>query len=208
LVLRAQVEGNFIGNASSTLMRKKAVQDIGGYDDSLRARGAEGCEDQALYSLLAQKWNYTFVPQCLVAYRKHPWSMSFDDERMMRSQMLVLTDLRRLFPWLPGYLFARGMARIYEAGLTAALRHRRWGKVAEIVRDCAKINAMSLVLLFAFRIPPRVGGFCVRRLSKPAAIPQSRCVAQDEFWLVDRHEPRFSKPSVARAARASRGGQA
>ena len=80
-VLSAQLKGNFIGNASSTVMRRKAVEAVGGYDATLRARGAEGCEDQALYISLAKHWDYTFVPQYLIAYRVHPDAMSRNDRK-------------------------------------------------------------------------------------------------------------------------------
>jgi hypothetical protein len=160
------LKGNFIGNSSSTVMRRAAVEEVGGWDATLRARDAEGCEDQALYISLAKKWNYTFAPHYLIAYRIHPWSMSQDVERMARSQALVLVDLHRLRPRVPGYWLGRGIARIYEGPLTTALLQKQWNKVAEVIKCAASISWWSVVQLLCIRMPIRTFGFCSRRLRK------------------------------------------
>jgi glycosyltransferase involved in cell wall biosynthesis len=186
-VLFAQVNGNFIGNSSSTVMRRAAVEAVGGYDETLRARDAEGCEDQALYISLAKRWSFTVVPQYLIAYRRHPGSMSQDYKRMARSQALVLYDLHRHRPRLPAYWFSRGIARIYEGQLTTALLHKQWHKAAEVINASASISPWSLVHLLGVRLPFRIFGFCNRRLRNRALVPESEQVAVDAFWCVD-HE--------------------
>ena len=152
-VLSAQLEGNFIGNSSSTVMRKAAVETVGGYDTTLRARNAQGCEDQALYISLARNWDFTFVPKYLIAYRVHPWSMSRDFERMARSQALVLADLHRLRPRVPGLRFGRGIARIYEGPLTTALLRRQWREAMETIKSSGSTSRWSLVHLLGLRMP-------------------------------------------------------
>ena len=162
-ILRAECDGNFIGNASSTLIRRETIDRVGGYDCTLRARHGQGCEDQALYMALAERWNFTFVPQYLIAYRNHPMSMSKDSAQMNRSYLLALADLRLRRPDLPAYWFGHGVARLHEPDLTRALRRREWGNVAAVLGRAAHDGKWCLIDLLGRRLPPRAVGFCVRR---------------------------------------------
>ena len=178
-VLSAQLKGNFIGNASSTVMRKEAVNDVGGYDSSLRARGAEGCEDQALYISLAQKWDYAHVPHYLIAYRIHELAMSQDDVRMALSQAFVLADLHR---HRPGRWFGRGIARVYEGQLITAILQRRWDKIADVVRKSGSISRSGLIQLLLLRLPIRATGFVLRRVRKRAGLSEPVQNSTGAFW--------------------------
>jgi glycosyltransferase involved in cell wall biosynthesis len=184
-VLSAQLNGNFIGNASSTVMRRKAVEEVGGYDATLRARGAEGCEDQALYISLARNCGFTCVPHHLIAYRRHPEAMSRDNERMALSQALVLADLYRLRPRLPGRWFSRGIARIYEGHLIVAILQRRWDRVENVIRRSGSISRWALVELLGFRVPIRILGFFVRRLRNRVGLSEPEQKTVRPFWLAN-----------------------
>jgi glycosyltransferase involved in cell wall biosynthesis len=180
-VSAAELEGNFIGNASSTVMRRKAVEAAGGYDVTLRARQAEGCEDQALYFALAQKWNYTFVPQYLIAYRRHAGAMSQNQQMMVLSHAFFLSDLQKLRPPVTGLYFHRAIARIHEGLLSNALLHKQWRKIAEIIKQCRSISGWSVVQLLGIRLPVRIVGFCMHRLQDRAAAPETAPRAYDVF---------------------------
>jgi glycosyltransferase involved in cell wall biosynthesis len=184
-VLSAQLKGNFIGNSSSTVMRRKAVEEVGGYEATLRARGAEGCEDQALYIALAKNWSFTFAPHYLIAYRRHPEAMSRDDERMALSQAFVLADLYRLRLRLPGNWFSRGIARIYEGQIIMAILQRRWSKVEEVIRRAGSISRWALVELLGFRVPIRILGFLARRLRNRVGLSQPERKTVRPFWLAN-----------------------
>jgi hypothetical protein len=188
-VLSAQLKGNFIGNASSTVIRRKAVEAVGGYDATLRARGAEGCEDQALYISLAKKWDFTFVPHYLIAYRVHPESMSRNVERMARSQALVLSDLHRQQPRPPGYWFGRGIAGVYEGPLTTALLQRRWRTAARVITCCGQVSRWSLIRLLGLRMPVRISAFCFRRMFKIARHRKLKQKSVRAFWLAEVMRP-------------------
>jgi len=181
-VLQAQLEGNFIGNASSTVLRRSSLRTVTGYDLTLRQRHAEGCEDQALYISLARDWDYTFVPEYLVAYRKHPGSMSQDRNRMMRSQAFVLTDLAQLRPPLPKYWIGRGIARLFEGDLTNALLLRQWSKAHAVIRQSAALSSWSLIELLGRRLPVRIWSFGVRRFGLRRRIAEPKRMVR-EFWL-------------------------
>ena len=181
-VWRAQMRGNFIGNASSTVMRREAVEEVGGYDPSLRARGAEGCEDQALYTRLAETWDFVAVPRYLIAYRRHPWCMSCDEERMTHSQLLVLADLRERYKSLPNYWYGRAIADVLEGSLTNALRDGDWRKAAMILEGSRKRSSWAFFRLTGLRLPIRAGQFAFRRLTARKAPSKPAAMVVDQFW--------------------------
>ena len=184
-VLARQIQGNFIGNASSSLMRRDAVLAVGGYDGSFRPRNAEGCEDQALYIALAERWNFIVVPEVLIAYRVHPNSMAQDSTRMARAYTLLLADLRRRRPDLPGYWFGTALAQYHLNPLTSALKHRKWRNVMEIVARAEQDGGWCLFDLLGRRLGPRIFNFSLKySLSKlrPNSNSATPRATVDPFW--------------------------
>ena len=94
------VEVNFTGNASVPLYRRRALEAAGGYDASLRARGAEGCEDWDLALKVAERSQVGLVPAVLVGYRRHAGSMSKRHQRMWHSHELMLRGTHERRPGL------------------------------------------------------------------------------------------------------------
>ena len=90
----------FIGNASSTLIRRICLEEVGGYNCNLRAQGAQGCEDWDLYLRIAERYHISVVPEFLVGYRQITNSMSRNYTSMAKSQALVLRALRSKHPEL------------------------------------------------------------------------------------------------------------
>jgi glycosyltransferase involved in cell wall biosynthesis len=76
---------NFVGNGSAPLIPRAALLAVGGYDESLRRFGAEGCEDLLVQFRLAERHPVALVPEYLVGYRLRSGSMSSDPDRMVRS---------------------------------------------------------------------------------------------------------------------------
>jgi glycosyltransferase involved in cell wall biosynthesis len=112
-VLPTLLAHNFLGNASSTMVRRELVQAVGGYDVSLRDRSAQGCEDWDFYFKLAELCEFAVVPRFLVRYRKPAVSMSSDYDQMARSHALVLEALRNRVPSLPGWLYGLSKSSLY-----------------------------------------------------------------------------------------------
>jgi glycosyltransferase involved in cell wall biosynthesis len=104
------VLSNFIGNASSPLIRSDCLRQIGGYDSSLRARCAQGCEDLRVYLAIAERWEIDLVPEYLVGYRRAGAKMSHNHISMARSWEIVIAGARSRHPELPLKLmrWARG----------------------------------------------------------------------------------------------------
>ena len=99
-VLARLCYGNLIGNGSSALIRKVALLEVGGFDSSLRARSAQGCEDLQLCFRLAEQHLFALVPEYLTGYRRTPTNMSSDLLQMYRSWMLVTEDAKARQPRL------------------------------------------------------------------------------------------------------------
>ena len=76
---------NFVGNGSAPLFARQALLSVGGYDERLRQRGAEGCEDLLVQLAVARRYGVTVVPEYLVGYRLTAGAMSGDAGRMHRS---------------------------------------------------------------------------------------------------------------------------
>jgi len=131
-VLTRHVYVNFVGNGSSLLLRRDAIEAVGGFDPGLRQRGIEGCEDLLLQLKIASNFNVDFVPEYLVAYRQHPSMMSLDQHRMLRSRIAALELVREVAPHVPGYVFRWNLAQqCYRTALSCA-RRRRWGLAARL----------------------------------------------------------------------------
>jgi len=90
--------GNFVGNGSSALMRRDVVLAAGGYDTSLRAQHAQGCEDWKLYLAIAGTHNFSVVPDYLVGYRYIVGAMSGDVSQMLRSDAIVRAEILERYP--------------------------------------------------------------------------------------------------------------
>ncbi|UNC93581.1 glycosyltransferase family 2 protein [Candidatus Contubernalis alkaliaceticus] len=60
------LEKNYIGTLSSVLLRKEALFEVGGFDESLPSK-----QDLDLYLRISQKYEFDYIKEILVIYRKH-----------------------------------------------------------------------------------------------------------------------------------------
>jgi glycosyltransferase involved in cell wall biosynthesis len=97
-VLSRLCAANIINNGSTPMFRRQAILEAGGYDPTLRAVHAEGCEDWKLYSRVAAKYEVRVIQDFLTFYRIHAYSLSSDVMQMMRSHEMVSGELLRDFP--------------------------------------------------------------------------------------------------------------
>jgi glycosyltransferase involved in cell wall biosynthesis len=97
-VLDLLLLGNFIGNGSSALVRRKVLEDVGGFDSCLREANAHGCEDYLFYFRAARKCEFDLVPDYLTGYRVLGHRMSSDRPRMLKSWLLVAAEMNLCCP--------------------------------------------------------------------------------------------------------------
>ena len=86
---------NPVENGSALLIRRDAAVEAGGYDESLRAAHAQGCEDVMMQLRVALRHPIACVPEYLVAWRSHDRNMSCDVDQIVRSAELVYRRLRQ-----------------------------------------------------------------------------------------------------------------
>lgn len=91
--LRRMCRNNFVGSGSSPLLLRSAVIEAGGYDQTLRDRDAQGCEDYKLYFAIIERYPVVLVRAYLTAYRIHFGNMSSDTGRMLRSRQIVTREI-------------------------------------------------------------------------------------------------------------------
>jgi glycosyltransferase involved in cell wall biosynthesis len=97
-VLQGLCRNNFVGNGSSMMLRRAAFEAAGGFDSSLRARNAQGCEDMLMCMRVAEQFEFRVVPQYLIGYRITNSNMSSDVRQMLRSCEIVLDEFREKYP--------------------------------------------------------------------------------------------------------------
>lgn len=73
------------GSGSGVIIRREALERVGGFDESLRA-----LEDWDMWLRLAEIGSFDFVPEDLVAIRTHQAGMQHDSERMMNATLNFL----------------------------------------------------------------------------------------------------------------------
>jgi hypothetical protein len=129
---------NFVGNGSALLLRRAALNEVGGYEPDLRRRSAGGFEDYLIQVLIARHWRVGVVPEYLTGYRSTPGAMSEARVRMARSNLAMLEHVAESYPETPAAdlamaqaaawarlavrLFANGHPRQGAAALQRGLR--------------------------------------------------------------------------------------
>jgi glycosyltransferase involved in cell wall biosynthesis len=104
---------DFIGNASSVLIRRSCLQKVGGYNYSLKDQNGQGCEDWDLYLRIAEHYQFRVVPEFLVGYRKLPNSMSGDYSSMAKSRDLIWQFIRQKYPNIPTSIYRLSTSSFY-----------------------------------------------------------------------------------------------
>lgn len=127
---------NFVGNGSAMMMKRSAALEAGGYEERLRAAGAEGCEDYLLQLRIADRHPVAVVDAFTVGYRLLSNSMSSNIRQMIESEKLALA------------LFFST-----RQGGVLALKRKRAGHARALLRDSllrGKRSAAAIQLLRAF----------------------------------------------------------
>lgn len=121
---RAMCRGNIVTNGSAALMPRELVLERGGFDETLRAAGAQGCEDWKLYISVLERHDLVVVPDLLTGYRQYPGQMSGSVEQMIRSAQIVVADMSAGHPGVAPDL-AEGLhnLRRYMAGRALTEHH-------------------------------------------------------------------------------------
>jgi len=131
---------NIVGNGSALLVRKAVLEELSGFDASLRRQGAEGCEDLLLQLRIAARYRFGEVSEYLVGYRKLPGNMSSNADQMLRSRILAVNKALSECIDIPG-LPGRSMLKRYEWQRLAV--NVRRGRLRSSLQIFARLLAKS-----------------------------------------------------------------
>ncbi|MBR1151578.1 glycosyltransferase family 2 protein [Bradyrhizobium sp. JYMT SZCCT0428] len=126
--------GNVVISGSNALIKREALLAAGGFDETLRTRGGQGCEDWKLYVQIAAWHQIAMVPEYLVGYRVSPVSMSDDFQQMMRSRRLVEAEFISVYPNLAPHL-ARGKVILARSLALRAFERRQFRSAIDLLTD-------------------------------------------------------------------------
>jgi glycosyltransferase involved in cell wall biosynthesis len=145
-VLEALLYRNFVGNASTPLIRRSHLEQVDLYDVELRAQNAQGLEDWDLYLRLAEVCEFRVVPELLVGYRQSDQNMSADLASMERSYRLVMQAARDRHPELPKRLFRWSAGDFYLYFVRVSLDYRADWRAASywLVRALTRDRTLPL----------------------------------------------------------------
>jgi glycosyltransferase involved in cell wall biosynthesis len=153
--------GNFVGNGSTALMRKSVLQRLGGYDQSLRAREAQGCEDWSLFLRIARVGQFALVPDYLTGYRQVPNAMSRNVDQMLKSDALVRAESLLLYPECEEEIRSGRLSYI-EWMFQRELRAGKWAScLALLQRVFAKDDTGPGSLWRSTKSALRIGARCI-----------------------------------------------
>ena len=147
-IFRDLCRANLVGNGSSPLIRRAAFESVGGYDPSLRDRGAQGCEDLMIYLRLAEMFEFRVVRRHLTGYRVTVGNMSSNALRMLRSCEFTLEAFRDRHPECAAEFDAHRRDMVYWL----LVRALTTGPISNAVELLAKDG-----LLYAFALADRFG---------------------------------------------------
>ena len=112
-VYTALVYKYFIGNASSSLIRRTCFEKIGGYNSKFKLENAQGCEDWELHLRIAEHYEFQVVPEYLVGYRQIASSMSCNYAAMAKCHSLIMADIRQQHPEIPSKIYRWSSSNFY-----------------------------------------------------------------------------------------------
>jgi glycosyltransferase involved in cell wall biosynthesis len=138
-VLEQILEDNFVGNGSSMLVRRDIIARCDGFDESLHAAGAQGCDDYLFCCRAAEICRFAVVPDFLVGYRDMPGSVSASVRKMLRSWILSADQMLARRPDKRGNILT-GVRRYAEWLTGNAVYCRRWRQLREILALMARYH--------------------------------------------------------------------
>jgi glycosyltransferase involved in cell wall biosynthesis len=176
-VLTELIENNFLANASTPLIRRSFLEEVGGYDRSLHDAGAQGAEDWKLYLALAEICQFALIPACLVGYRKCSGTMSSNVATMARSIDLVREWAKQRWPDIPNVHWRR---QHYYMGNYLANQAIGQDRVAEAIRYQLHAFAAAPGML----VDSSAWYFCARMFFRSARLrlTDTRRIPIDKYW--------------------------
>ena len=168
---------DFLENGSNPLIRREALREVGGFDESLF-----GPEDWELFIRLAAHYPFVVVPRSQILYRLSTTSISFN---LSRQEAQCLQVIERAFNQAPEslqYLKSRSLANLYQyllfRGLAGPLGQHNALAAARCLWHCVRYDPavlrrrsrlmliVSLKIVAAVLLPPQLAVVLLKVVKK------------------------------------------
>jgi hypothetical protein len=139
--LHDMIRRNHVGNGSSAVLRRAALEQAGLFNPALRA-----CEDYELWCRVLHSTAYraVCVPEPLVLYRMRHASLSYDCDRFVAQADAAMALLRAAMPEIPGRIFDTGHAEHYRIAAWKAATSGQTSAAARLLLRAAQLNPALL----------------------------------------------------------------
>jgi glycosyltransferase involved in cell wall biosynthesis len=158
LVLRELLLRNLVGNGSSALMLRSAIEAAGLYDVGLRASGCEGAEDFKMYLQIAEQYEFAMVPDYLTAYRELSGNMSSDVARMVRSRDVCVDEFAIRHPELSEAI-ENGRTRFLRFMVARSVHERQFLIAGRLLANMFRKNPLGALQSFVELAKDRVARY-------------------------------------------------
>lgn len=139
-VLPQMCRGNFIGNGSAGMIRRRALLEVGGCDETLSGDLA-GYDDSHLYLKLAERFQFAVVPELLVGYRLVIGSTADHHSRMIRSYRHATAPFKARYPEHAASIDLHEKELI-QWFCSRALMRRDYGGAAALLRELIRLDPL------------------------------------------------------------------
>ncbi len=136
---------NFLDNASTPLFRRSCIDQVGGYNCSFKAKGAQGCEDWDIYLRIAAAHQVRVVPEYLIGYRQYLGSMATNCSTMAKSYLLMMEDVQQRHPNLPDRLYRWSNGTFYNYLLGKSYACGDYSTMFVCLRRCLQVDSAILL---------------------------------------------------------------
>ena len=133
---------NFLTNGSNPLIRRSAIESVGGFDPSLAS-----AEDWEYWLRLAAQWPFAVVPKSQIFYRHSSTSMSNRVDVTEKYNVIVIERVFKSAPQTLQHLKNRSLSNIYQY-LT--------GLILANVKSDVQVKLGGQKLWKAIRLNPRI----------------------------------------------------
>lgn len=133
--------GSFLESGSNPLIRRDALEQVGGFDETLRT-----CEDWDLWIRLSSQYEFTVVPAVHVYYRISPNSKSFNFDKHEAGGLTVLDKAFAQAPDALKHLKNQSLSQFYKYLLMKLLDAPKTNRKMKRRRAVLAIKYLALTL--------------------------------------------------------------
>ena len=143
---------SIVGGGSSALIKRSAVEEAGGCNESLRS-----WEDLLLQARVSARHPIGVVPQYLVGYRVRPHSLTSDIDAILAGWRAVRRILRADFPYVPSFVLAWAHAARCAMFAEGYAWRGRYVRSAGLLLEAVLSDPQWLWHFLRYRIARRAG---------------------------------------------------